>query len=178
MSGSSTRAAATISAISASGSATGASRSGHRAGSPSARSAGLSELRNGLSAAATTPVLLTGDFNAPSHLDWTAANSRCGYGAVQWPSSTAPANAGLTDSYRQAHPDPATSPGNTWSPVDKTFAGGYGYDAHTGEPEPQDRIDFVHYKGPLTVLSSDAVSTDLGTWPSDHAAVLTVFQVN
>ncbi|MEV6924509.1 endonuclease/exonuclease/phosphatase family protein [Dactylosporangium sp. NPDC051485] len=138
----------------------------------------VSAMSSDLSAAGTTPVLLTGDFNAPSHLDRTAANTRCGYGAVPWPSSTAPAGAGLTDSYRQAHPDPVTSPGNTWSPVDKTFAGGYGYDSHTGEPEPQDRIDFVHYKGPLAVLSSDALSTDPGTWPSDHAAVLTVFQVN
>ncbi|GAA2344690.1 endonuclease/exonuclease/phosphatase family protein [Dactylosporangium salmoneum] len=139
-----------------------------------------------LAASASTPVLLTGDFNAPSHLDWTAANARCGYGAVPWPTSTAPANAGLTDSYRQAHPDPATSPGNTWSPVDKTFAGGYGYDSHKGEPEPQDRIDFVHYRGPLTVLSSDALwegtpsqSDPSGNaWPSDHAAVLTVFAVS
>ncbi|GAA4251921.1 endonuclease/exonuclease/phosphatase family protein [Dactylosporangium darangshiense] len=138
-----------------------------------------------LAAAATTPVLLTGDFNAPSHLDWTASNSRCGHGAVPWPTSTAPAGAGLTDSYRQAHPNPALDPGNTWSPEDKTFAGGYGYDSHTGEPEPQDRIDFVHYKGPLTVISSDALwegtpsqSNPSGNaWPSDHAAVLTVFSV-
>ncbi|MEU9889770.1 endonuclease/exonuclease/phosphatase family protein [Sphaerisporangium sp. NPDC051011] len=139
-----------------------------------------------LSASATTPVLLTGDFNAPSHLDWTSANSRCGYGAVPWPTSTAPVNAGLTDSYRQAHPNPATHPGTTWSPVTKTFTGGYGYDSHTGEPEPQDRIDFVYYRGPLSVLSSEAVwegtpsesNPSANLWTSDHAAVLTVFQVN
>nr|BFE59397.1 hypothetical protein GCM10020063_039230 [Dactylosporangium thailandense] len=146
----------------------------------------ISAMASDLAASATTPVLLTGDFNAPSHLDWTAGNSRCGYGNVPWPTSTAPAGAGMTDSYRQAHPNPALSPGNTWSPVDKTFAGGYGYDSHTGEPEPQDRIDFVHYRGPLTVLSSDALwegtpsqSNPAGNaWPSDHAAVLTVFAVN
>ncbi|WP_433065308.1 endonuclease/exonuclease/phosphatase family protein [Dactylosporangium sp. CS-033363] len=146
----------------------------------------ISAMASDLAASASTPVLLTGDFNAPSHLDWTASNSRCGYGAVPWPSSTAPANAGLTDSYRAAHPNPAQSPGNTWSPVDKTFAGGYGYDSHTGEAEPQDRIDFVHYRGPLTVVSSDALwvgtpsqSNPAGNaWPSDHAAVLTVFQMN
>ncbi|MET7396632.1 endonuclease/exonuclease/phosphatase family protein [Dactylosporangium sp. NPDC005572] len=139
-----------------------------------------------LAASATTPVLLTGDFNAPSHLDWTAANPRCGYGAVPWPTSTVPAGAGLVDSYRQAHPNPATAPGATWSPVYKTFTGGYGYDAHAGEPEPQDRIDFVHYKGPLTVLSSEAVwegtpsqsNPSANAWPSDHAAVLTLFQLN
>ncbi|WP_061291033.1 endonuclease/exonuclease/phosphatase family protein [Herbidospora cretacea] len=127
-----------------------------------------------LAASATTPVLLTGDFNAPSHLDWTSADSRCGYGAVPWPTSTVPAGAGLTDSYRQAHPNPSTHPGTTWSTVYATFTGGYGYDSHAGEPEPQDRIDFVHYRGPLTVVSSETVDTAT----SDHAAVLTVFQVN
>ncbi|WP_459801323.1 endonuclease/exonuclease/phosphatase family protein [Herbidospora sp. RD11066] len=134
----------------------------------------ISAMSADLAASATTPVLLTGDFNAPSHLDWTSANPHCGYGSVAWPTSTAPANAGLTDSYRQAHPNPATHPGITWSPIFKTFTGGYGYNSHTGEPEPQDRIDFVHYRGPLTVLSSETIAE--GT--SDHAAVLTVFQVN
>ncbi len=146
----------------------------------------VTAMKDDLAAASTTPVLLTGDFNAPSHLDWTSTNSRCGYGPVAWPTSTAPANAGLIDSYRQAHPDPAKDPGNTWSPVYKTFTGGYGYDSHIGEPEPQDRIDFVHYRGPLKVLSSDALwegrpgqsNPSANAWPSDHAAVLTVFQVN
>ncbi|GIG87840.1 endonuclease/exonuclease/phosphatase family protein [Plantactinospora endophytica] len=139
-----------------------------------------------LGSSSTTPVLLTGDFNAPSHLDWTATNSRCGYGAVPWPTSTVPANAGLIDSYRQARPNPSTQPGVTWSPVYKTFTGGYGYDSHSGEPEPQDRIDFIHYRGPLTVLSSDAVwegtpaqsNPSANVWTSDHAAVLTAFRLN
>ncbi|WP_433534580.1 endonuclease/exonuclease/phosphatase family protein [Micromonospora sp. CA-249363] len=146
----------------------------------------LTAMKADLAASATTPVLLTGDFNAPSHLDWTATNSRCGYGAVAWPTSTAPANAGMVDSYRQARPDPARDPGNTWSPVYKTFTGGYGYDSHRGDPEPQDRIDFIHYRGPLTVLSSDALWTgtpsqskpSANAWSSDHAAVLTTFRVN
>lgn len=137
----------------------------------------LTAMSADLSASATTPVLLTGDFNAPSHLDWTPATSRCGYGSVPWPTSTAPAGAGLVDSYRQANPNPATHPGTTWSPVFTTFTGGYGYDSHTGEPEPQDRIDFIHYKGPLTVLSSETVEEG-ASWTSDHAAVLTVFRLN
>nr|WP_062336579.1 endonuclease/exonuclease/phosphatase family protein [Herbidospora sakaeratensis] len=146
----------------------------------------ISAMSADLAASATTPVLLTGDFNAPSHLDWTSGNSRCGYGAVAWPTSTAPANAGLVDSYRQANPNPSTHPGTTWSPVFTTFTGGYGYDSRTGEPEPQDRIDFVHYRGPLTVLSSEAVwegtpsqhNPSANAWTSDHAAVLTVFRLN
>ncbi|MDH2391565.1 endonuclease/exonuclease/phosphatase family protein [Streptomyces sp. HNM0663] len=145
----------------------------------------ISAMNSDLSASASTPVLLVGDFNSASHLDWTSAKSRCGYGAVPWPTSVSVENAGLIDSYRQANPNPATDPGMTWSPLYKTFTGGYGYDSHIGEPEPQDRIDFIHYKGPLTVLSSQTLWTgspsqtnpSSNLWTSDHAAVLTVFQV-
>ncbi|OAQ58681.1 exonuclease III [Pochonia chlamydosporia 170] len=43
------------------------------------------------------PVILTGDFNAPSHLDWTSAtaNQHCGVGAYNWPTSIYPTQAGL-----------------------------------------------------------------------------------
>ncbi|MER7499682.1 endonuclease/exonuclease/phosphatase family protein [Nonomuraea pusilla] len=139
-----------------------------------------------LEASGRSPVLLMGDFNAPSHLDWTDANRRCGYGDVPWPTSVAPAEAGMLDTYRVAHPDPAADPGITWSPIYKTFTGGYGHDSHAGEPEPQDRIDFIHVKGDLSVLSSEAVVEGTprpipghqdNAWTSDHAAVLTVFKV-
>lgn len=141
-----------------------------------------------LKAAGTHPVLLTGDFNAPSHLDYTvaAASTHCGHSGIPWPTSVVPAQAGLKDSYRVANPDPVASPGNTWSPVFKTFTGGYGYDSHKGEPEPQDRIDFVHYAGNLAVAGSQAVVAGTpkpapdyaaNEWTSDHAAVLTTFTV-
>ncbi|MFE0150079.1 endonuclease/exonuclease/phosphatase family protein [Nonomuraea sp. NPDC059007] len=139
-----------------------------------------------LQAAGTHPVLLTGDFNAPSHLDYTAAAapSHCGRSGIPWPTSKLPEQAGLKDSYRVARPNPVTAPGNTWSPVYKTFTGGYGYDHRIGDPEPQDRIDFVHYAGGLSVESSDAVVAGTpaphpghggNEWTSDHAAVLTTF---
>ena len=62
------------------------------------------------------PVLFTGDLNEPSHLDWTAqtADQHGGIGPVAWPVSEALLSAGLRDSYREAHPDPVTDPGNTW----------------------------------------------------------------
>lgn len=133
-----------------------------------------------------TQVLLTGDFNAPSHLDWTSRTARCGYGDVPWPTSVAPARAGLTDTFRQVHPDPVTSPGTTWSPIYSTFTGGYDHDDHVGEPEPLDRIDFVYGKGPWETTSSEAVVAGDpakipdhrdNEWTSDHAAVLTEFRV-
>jgi endonuclease/exonuclease/phosphatase family metal-dependent hydrolase len=126
------------------------------------------------------PVFLAGDFNAPSHLDWVTetASQNCGYTDVNWPTSEAVATAGLSDSYRTVNPSPLTSPGDTWSPVYPKHNGS------TGADEPQDRIDFVHYAGPATPISS---TTEVrGTpqpvpnhgnneWVSDHRAVLTTF---
>ncbi|GJN86820.1 hypothetical protein PLIIFM63780_010402 [Purpureocillium lilacinum] len=124
------------------------------------------------------PVLLTGDFNAPSHLDWidAAKQLHCGVGSVSWPTSMYPFMAGLVDSYRAVHTDPVAQPGNTWSPI---------YLDNEGRTEPKDRIDFIFHKG-LRVLKSDAIV--VGTpkpepyhqdneWTSDHAAVMTVFEI-
>lgn len=118
----------------------------------------------------STPVVLVGDFNTPSHLDWPE---------VEWPVTKVTEEAGLRDSYREVHPDPVGSPGHTWSPIHAEHEDG------SGRPEPQDRIDFVLYRGRgLRVLDSRVVVS--GTirvwpevaangWPSDHAAVLTRF---
>jgi HAD superfamily hydrolase (TIGR01509 family) len=118
----------------------------------------------------TVPVVLVGDFNSPSHLDRPH---------VAWPVTRAAEEAGLRDSYREAHPDPVREPGHTWSPVHAEHEDG------SGRPEPQDRIDFVLHRG-LRVLDSrtcvsgvprpwpDVADND---WPSDHAAVITTFSL-
>jgi HAD superfamily hydrolase (TIGR01509 family) len=109
------------------------------------------------------PVVLVGDFNTPSHLDWPD---------VEWPVTKAAEEAGFADSFREAHPDPVREPGHTWSPV-------------YAHPEPQDRIDFVLHRG-LRVLDSRTyvsgtprVLPDVedNAWPSDHAAVITTFSL-
>ncbi|WP_329245804.1 HAD-IA family hydrolase [Streptomyces sp. NBC_01478] len=116
------------------------------------------------------PVVLVGDFNSPSHLDWPD---------VEWPVTKAAADAGLRDSYREVHPDPAAEPGHTWSPIHPVHEDG------SGRLEPQDRIDYVLHRG-LTVLESRTLvvgtpspwpDVSSNCWPSDHAAVLTVFAV-
>lgn len=115
------------------------------------------------------PVVLVGDFNCPSHLDWPD---------VPWPVTRAAADAGFADSYREVHPDPVAAPGHTWSPIHPVHEDG------SGRPEPQDRIDYVLHRGGLTVR--DARTLVVGTphawpdvtgndWPSDHAAVVTTF---
>lgn len=116
------------------------------------------------------PVVLVGDFNCPSHLDWAE---------VEWPVTRAAEEAGFRDSYREAHPDPATAPGHTWSPIHPVHEDG------SGRPEPQDRIDYVLHRG-LRVLDSRTWVTGTpapwpqvagNDWPSDHAAVVTTFAV-
>ena len=70
-------------------------------------------------AAAGFPTFLTGDFNSPSHLDWTAAVSAVRPEVpypVDWPVSRALADAGFRDSYREVHPNPLAVPGFTWTP--------------------------------------------------------------
>ena len=138
----------------------------------------LSAMNADLGRTHTTPVFLTGDFNVPSHLDWTSATASThnNVGNVAWPTSVAVVNAGLADSFRVAHPNPVSVPGNTWSSI------------HKGS-EPQDRIDRVYFKGANTrVISANVFTTEVevtigpwgssttpirnNTWPSDHAAVI------
>ncbi|KAK1723357.1 endonuclease/exonuclease/phosphatase family [Colletotrichum acutatum] len=133
-----------------------------------------------LAKAEAVPVVLVGDFNAPSHLDWVGATSgmHCGQGDMPWPTSVAPTDAGLVDSYRVVWPDPGARPGVTWSPI---------FLENEGRPEPMDRIDFVYFRGgKLEVLGSEEVvvgepAPEPGhggnEWTSDHAAVVTRFKV-
>ena len=111
------------------------------------------------------PIVIAGDFNCPSHLDWIPETRALHRDlVVEWPVSRAMANAGFTDAYRRAHPNPRTDPGHTWTPRNP---GGW-----------QDRIDYVYYCGRNTHCSGAAVlEHHPDGWPSDHAAVLTTLQL-
>lgn len=143
-------------------------------------------------------VILGGDFNEPSHLDWTETTKdmRDHFGAVvPWDVSVMLEKAGYKDSYRERFPDPVTHPGFTcpgdcpdialerlvWSP----------------EADDRDRIDFIMYApheglsltdvtlvGPkgdivrgkrVTEPTSDPIVEPLAVWPTDHKAVLATF---
>ncbi|KEY71322.1 hypothetical protein S7711_05913 [Stachybotrys chartarum IBT 7711] len=127
----------------------------------------------------TTPIILLGDFNAPSHLDYTEElrEKNCGYANIDWPTSIYPTDAGMIDTFRVAHPDPAAEQGITWSPIFLT---------NEGRPEPLDRIDLIYFTGRMSVISSgDQVvgnptpmpNHEDNEWTSDHAAVFTAFDV-
>lgn len=117
------------------------------------------------------PVILTGDFNTPSWRDWQARSPQ-----VNWPISRALEAAGLTDSFRAVHPDPAQTPGITWT---------------AGRPYPYlppnetfDRIDYVwtaNMRAVDSVVMGEAGNPQnalsVTPWPSDHRAVLTTVEV-
>jgi endonuclease/exonuclease/phosphatase family metal-dependent hydrolase len=138
-------------------------------------------LADGLSKLAKdrVPTFLTGDFNSPSYLDWTAAVMAMRPAVkfpLLWPASKAIADAGFTDSYRFAHPDPIEKPGFTWTA---------GYPSpYVRAEETHDRIDFI-WAAYAETLESRIVGeggnpdTDIAIdpWPSDHRAVVSTFKV-
>ncbi|MER6361630.1 endonuclease/exonuclease/phosphatase family protein [Kitasatospora sp. NPDC001527] len=134
-------------------------------------------------AAAGVPVVLGGGLSSPSHLDWTPATAAAhgGVGALAWPVTTVLQAAGLTDAFREENRDPVTVPGITWSPVRKQRA--------TGKAEPQDRVDYVLYRGRLKLVEAHTLVADwpatdadpaalaANQWPSDTAAAVATFQL-
>lgn len=116
------------------------------------------------------PVFLVGDFNEPSHLDWTMAAAEAGQNfgmRVAWPASRKAVQGGLTDTFRAIFPDPVERRGDTWTPLD-------------APGEVHDRIDIVYHAGdtvePLDfgIVGEHAAFADLVVtpYPSDHRAVV------
>ncbi len=118
------------------------------------------------------PVLLTGDFNEPSHLDWsaTAAEAGCCKIPVRWPTSFRLARKGLADAYRAVYPDPVTHPGHTWTPS-------------PSKEDVMDRIDVVYARGfkarKAAVIGESEERADIvfDPFPSDHRAVVAQFDL-
>lgn len=154
------------------------------AAAQAARGSSAAALINGMSSALASgaPVFLTGDFNEPSHLDWTpeAASAGLNFGMkVDWPTSRTVTGGGLIDAFRELRPDEVLDRGETWTP---------GTPAPSQDPgEVHDRIDMVYYAGvnvaptQALVLGYDAndPNTDVGIqpYPSDHRALVVQFDV-
>jgi peptidoglycan hydrolase-like protein with peptidoglycan-binding domain len=147
-----------------------------------ARAARLSQTQAALNdakpyLASGAPVFLVGDFNEPSHLDWTATAAvsglhRC---AVSWPTSKAMVDAGFVDTYRAARPNEVASPGITWT-------------TQPAANEVLDRIDFVYADPASKVITSytvgdgvhipaDLISAPYGGYWSDHAGVMSILTI-
>ena len=149
------------------------------------RSARLPEIRAALRALRPAtrrgiPTLMTGDFNTPSHLDWTPAVDAVRPDVrypVAWPVTRALALAGFQDTYRVAHPDPVATPGITWT---------YGYPfPRLAADEVVDRIDLVQASAGIEVLDSGIagppgtrdVTVPIDPYPSDHRAVISTVRL-
>lgn len=119
-------------------------------------------------------VILGGDFNTLSHVDWSADYASLpGHGelVLDWPVMKGFEAAGFTDTYRHANPDVARHPGDTRPGRARTYA--------------PSRIDYILTRGErLRVVSSSprarrlphhrhGVLNELHPFYSDHAAVVT-----
>lgn len=139
----------------------------------------LSIIQPILSETDSIPVIMGGDFNAHSHLDWTEATKDMynhGGSTVQWSVSKEMLNAGFKDSFREIHPDPAKNIGTTWL-----------YD-NSDNPTRSDRIDFIYYQGKtIRAAHSEIYNQELAKpltfngeeffYASDHGLVLTTFKI-
>jgi exonuclease III len=122
------------------------------------------------------PVFFTGDFNEPSHLDWTTetAENNMHFGkVVEWPVSNSIIQSGFVDAYRIIFPTPADFPGITWTTVES-------------ENEVYDRIDMVYHTTSneyevkdvrLIGGQGDNAGIVVQDYESDHYAVVATYKL-
>lgn len=145
-------------------------------------------------------VILGGDLNEASFLDWTE-NTKDLFdhnGVVMpWHNTLELDKAGFIDAYRKIYPNPVTHPGFTFPadtplvPIEKL--------AWAPDADDRDRIDYIFYlpseklelkevkiigpKGSIVrnkrqmETSEDPIETPDGIWPTDHKNVLAVFKI-
>ena len=122
-----------------------------------------------------TPVFVVGDFNEPSHLDWTEAAAKSGRHPikVEYPNSLTMTKAGFADAWRTLYPDEMKKPGFTWTPI-----------MTADDPKTHhDRIDFVYFRGEgvkvtgANIVGENKSNADIvvSPYPSDHRAVVATF---
>ncbi|WP_176012239.1 endonuclease/exonuclease/phosphatase family protein [Victivallis sp. Marseille-Q1083] len=145
-------------------------------------------------------VILGGDFNEPSHLDWTEATADLfGHNGIvmPWQTTKCLEEAGWIDTYRQRYPDPVKYPAATF-PCNNPHVE---VSALTWAPEAdeRDRIDFIFVGpsrrltvekagliGPETMIvkgqrsdetTDDPILPPVSIWPTDHRGTYAVLAV-
>lgn len=146
-----------------------------------------------------TLVILGGDFNEPSHLDWIRETKDLydHHGLIiPWTVPLLLDNAGFVDTYRQLYPDVLAYPGFTF-PADNPLVPVEQL-TWTPKADERERIDYVFYHpypglvledaiifGPQGSIvnsqrvenkSQDRYLLPLGTWPTDHKGLLVTFR--
>jgi endonuclease/exonuclease/phosphatase family metal-dependent hydrolase len=151
-----------------------------------ARGSEVTSYLNDMSAAMESglPVFFTGDFNEPSHLDWTAATATATPRPfdlkVEYPTSKRIVDAGMTDSLRVVRPNVVNDHAYTWTP---------GYPPpNLDADEVHDRIDIVYHAGlGATPVNAQTVgypdgspSTDIAVpgYNADHRGVVVTYAIS
>ncbi len=112
---------------------------------------------------ADIPIVIAGDFNSMSHLDYIKPfrNQFDGV-AIDWPTSHILSDVGFRDAWREIHPEVNRKEDRTWTP--------------RFPKQQQDRIDFIYYRGSrLEVRDAVVIDEHTQKFPSDHAALVTEF---
>lgn len=108
-------------------------------------------------------VVVAGDFNSMSHLDWNDVGIDQYKRVIDWDTSRLMTDADFRDSYRESNPTIDRKADATWSP--------------RFPEQEQERIDFVYYKsGTMRAVESRNIREHREQFPSDHAAVLSTFR--
>ena len=125
----------------------------------------LKQLKPFIDASDKIPLIVGGDFNSPSTLDWNQSTAAWHDSLiVDWPVSRQMLDLGFTDTYRAIHRDPTK------------------HDAHDLYDRDAQRItyriDYIYTHGQgVTTTASRMMNTHNGTWPSDHPAVLSTLKL-
>ena len=144
-------------------------------------------------------VIVGGDFNEPSHLDWIEENKNL-YDhnglVIPWTVTTLLEKDGFIDTYRHIYPNPLTHPGFTY-PADNPLKEP-GKLTWAPKADERDRIDFIFYQGKdieakkavifgpkgsivrnqrVQETSKDKFLLPLDVWPTDHKGLLVPFKM-
>jgi len=122
----------------------------------------LSELSQLSKGADKKPMIVGGDFNSGSHLDWTARNMANNNDlSINFPTSIRFNKKGYIDSYRHLYPDESINFGYTNVAADTTF---------------NNRSNFIYFKGSkLIATETYVVKEHPNGFPSENAAIITTF---
>lgn len=146
-------------------------------------------------------VLIGGDYNEPSFLDWQADTKDMfdhGGIVVDWTVTKMLDSNNYKDAYREMYPNAVTHPGFTFPsqnalvPISRL--------AWAPKSDERERVDYIHYSpspklklvdavvwGPKKSISNNEVVLEdtqdpfrigAGVWPTDHKAVLVTFELS
>ena len=156
------------------------------------------EVKKDIESSRETPVIVAGDFNCVSHLDYPVNVAKEIYGRriEKSPTHHEMLSRGFVDTWRHVYPTVTSATlGRTWTTVGKDYVykSGEGFVPQDPKTHPHPeyrglfaRIDHVYSKGEKLIPTASKVikyykeytQRSFPEFPSDHAGVLTTFLTN